>query len=166
MNLFLRVLIVWIVSFFKPRLGLLEESRLKGRVLLTDLDLYGHMNNGRYLSLMDLGRFDLILRSSLSGPVRENRWNPVVAATWIHYRKPLWPLQAFELRTRIAGWTDRWLIIEQEIFRQGKLTTRAWVKGVFVGSQGRIATREVLLAAGHSGVSPLLPASVHAWLES
>ena len=32
------------------------------RVLPNDLDLLWHMNNGRYLSLMDQGRVDLMVR--------------------------------------------------------------------------------------------------------
>ncbi len=35
------------------------------RVLPTDLDVLGHMNNGVYLSIMDLGRMDLLQRSGI-----------------------------------------------------------------------------------------------------
>ncbi len=166
MNLLLRVLLVWIASFFKPRLGLLEESRLAGLVLPNDLDLYGHMNNGRYLSFIDLGRFDLIVRTGLKTPAKQHGWKPIVAATWIKYRKPLWLFQTFELRTRIVGWTEHWFLIEQQIFRHGRLYTQAMIKGVFIGPRGRVPTREVLHAMNYSGASPAISPPYSAWLEN
>ena len=56
MNLYFRLLIRLWMTWIKPRpLGLLDTSELPGRVWPMDLDTNLHMNNGRYLSLMDLG---------------------------------------------------------------------------------------------------------------
>ena len=51
-----------------PRIGLLDESAVGFRVLPGDLDVNVHLNNGRYLALMDLGRFDLLIRGGLLRP--------------------------------------------------------------------------------------------------
>ena len=45
------------------------------RVLPNDLDTNLHLNNGRYLTLMDLGRVDLMLRMGVMGELRRRRWN-------------------------------------------------------------------------------------------
>ena len=42
------------------RLDTWDVGRIRLRVLPTDLDVLGHMNNGVYLSIFDLGRFDLL----------------------------------------------------------------------------------------------------------
>ena len=65
MNLWFRSLIVLFTVFFRRSLDPLDESVLKFRVWPTDLDVNFHMNNGRYLTIMDLGRVDLMLRTGL-----------------------------------------------------------------------------------------------------
>jgi len=66
MNLWLRLLGVILASLWRPRFDPVRDvSRLTFRVWLHDLDTSLHMNNGRYWTLMDLGRTDLMLRSGL-----------------------------------------------------------------------------------------------------
>lgn len=66
MNLALRLLIVIIGTAFRPRLAPDSISRIRGCVLPNDLDLNFHMNNGRYLTVLDLGRIDFLLRIGLA----------------------------------------------------------------------------------------------------
>lgn len=60
----------------RPPLEPFEESVLRLRVLPNDLDYNLHVNNGRYLMLMDLGRLDLVVRLGIIGELRRRRWNP------------------------------------------------------------------------------------------
>jgi acyl-CoA thioesterase FadM len=64
-NLLLRLLATLIGARRRSPLGPLDESVMTLRVLPTDVDANLHMNNGRYLSIMDLGRFDLTVRNGL-----------------------------------------------------------------------------------------------------
>ena len=57
-----------------------DESRLTFRVLPNDLDLNLHMNNGRYLTFMDLGRVHLLAQNGLLAHIRRACWMPVLAA--------------------------------------------------------------------------------------
>ena len=67
MNLWLRLIWVALSGWLGHRLDLPgEASRLTFRVWFHDLDPFRHMNNGRYLTLMDLGRTDLMVRSGLA----------------------------------------------------------------------------------------------------
>ena len=43
------------------------SARIRLTTLPTDIDILRHMNNGRYLSLFDLGRWDLLIRTGLFG---------------------------------------------------------------------------------------------------
>ena len=45
-------------------------GRIRIRVLPTDIDLLRHLNNGRYLSLFDLGRWDLLTRTGIAGAMK------------------------------------------------------------------------------------------------
>ncbi|MDC4227572.1 MAG: thioesterase family protein [Candidatus Manganitrophus sp.] len=89
MNLFIRLVAILIGSFFRPSLKPLDTSVLTLRVWPTDLDINAHMNNGRFLTVMDLGRLDLIARTPLGKTVvLRSRWQPIVASAFIRYFPP------------------------------------------------------------------------------
>jgi acyl-CoA thioesterase FadM len=94
------------------------------------------------------------------------KWYPVLAATQLRFRRPLNLFQRFEIRTRIVGWDDKWVFIEQKILRKGKLVTHAFLKGAFVGPQGTVPITELVKLIGRGAASPPLPAEWRAWLDA
>ena len=157
MNLWLRLCWIWFRSRSAKKLSVLEHSKIDLLVCLNDLDVYGHLNNGRYLALMDLGRIDLIWRSPLSKLVSERRWYPLVAGVTIRYRRPLRLFQGFTLITRIASWDSKWIYVEQLFVYQGKAIARAIVRGILRGPEDSIPTAQVLEAMG---LDPAMPPPV------
>ena len=102
MNLIFRALWVFILSFFRRRLRLPEEeSVLDMHVWPTDLDTNFHMNNGRYLTIMDLGRLDMILRSGLLKMAMKQKAVPILSSATIRYRLSLDPFQPYKLVSKI-----------------------------------------------------------------
>ena len=90
MNLIFRLLKTILLYLLHPvRRGILAESVVRFRVWPNDLDTNLHMNNGRYLTLMDLGRLDLLLHNGAVPFVLRNKWYPVLAGTQIRFRRPL-----------------------------------------------------------------------------
>ncbi|HEY4614342.1 MAG TPA: 4-hydroxybenzoyl-CoA thioesterase, partial [Citricoccus sp.] len=63
MHLLLRTLLLLVTSRRRSRLSIWDSSSLPLTALPTDIDIARHINNGMYFSLMDLGRFDLMVRS-------------------------------------------------------------------------------------------------------
>jgi acyl-CoA thioesterase FadM len=121
MNLWLRILHLIIASFFRPKLDPVRDvSRLTFRVWPQDLDTSLHMNNGRYWTLMDLGRTDIMIRSGLWRPILKHRWVPVVAAGQIRFRRELKPFRAFTLETRILTWSDSHVVMEHRLISGAK----------------------------------------------
>jgi len=166
MNLIFRLLYVALAALRRPRLSPLGESRVRFTVLPGDLDLNGHMNNGRYLTVMDLGRVDLLLRTGVVGAMRRNRWSGVVASVAIRYRRALNPFQRYELGTRLIGWDDRWFFMEQRFTRGGELCAYGIVKVQFAGRAGRVAP-QLMADAIHPGAeSPVFPRAVRDWQEA
>ncbi|HUK56297.1 MAG TPA: thioesterase family protein [Nitrospiria bacterium] len=166
MNLYLRLLAVLTGAFFGRRLGPMEESVLHFRVWPTDLDLNGHMNNGRYLTLMDLGRVDLMIRTGLGRVAFKRRWTPLVGSAVIRFRQSLDPFQRYQVKSRILCWDDKWFFIEQRFTRPGGLIAVGLVKGLLRGRHGNIPTAEVLRAVGVEAVSPEMPEAVRLWRAS
>jgi acyl-CoA thioesterase FadM len=166
MNLYFRLLKLILLRFLKPRpMGLLDISAIHGRVWINDLDNNFHMNNGRYLTLMDLGRLDIVLCAGLLGTCLKKRWFPVVGALKIQFFRPLEPFQKFELKTRILGWDAKWLYLEQWFEVDGKCCAKAHLQGLFKGPDGKVATKELLQAAGIKKKSPKLPIEIRKWLR-
>lgn len=121
MNLWFRLLWLLVTTPFRPRLvPPFARSQLPFRVWFHDLDTSLHMNNGRYWSLMDLGRTDLMLRSGLWRAVLREGWVPVVNAGMIRFRRELRLLRAFEIETAILCWTENWLVMQHRVISRGR----------------------------------------------
>lgn len=158
MNLWLRLFWIYARSLFAGHLKILEASTILLVTLPNDMDIYGHMNNGRYLTLMDLGRIDLIVRTGLGKASQSNRWSPLVGSVNIRYRRSLKSFQGFALRTRMIGWDEKWFYIEQTFWHRRKIVARALVQGLFRARDGNVPTTLVLRSINSSEiVSPSIP---------
>src|SRR5271167_2729969 len=115
MNLVLRLLIMLATAKFRGPLALANTSRVRLRVLPNDLDLNLHMNNGRYLTVMDLGRIDFLTRAGSPLVFLRNRWRPLIGGTIIRYRFSLRAFERFEVATRILYWDEKWFYFEQRV---------------------------------------------------
>ena len=135
-NMILRLLLLSIRSRFGPRVKPTDVARTRFRVLPTDLDILRHMNNGVYLSIMDLGRIDLIARSGVWPALRSRGYFPVVVSSTITYRHSLEPWQRFEVESRIVGLDDVAGYVEQRFVRDGEICARAIVKARFLKKSG------------------------------
>jgi len=161
----LKTLLLWIV--FPSRRGILDESIVRFRVWPTDLDTNLHMNNGRYLTLMDLGRLDLLLRNGAIRHVMAQKWYPVLASCHIRFRRSLNLFQRFEIRTRIVTWDEKWIYLEQRILREGDVALHAYLKGVFIArAGGSVPVTRLLELMGVKQDAPAMPAGLAAWKEA
>jgi acyl-CoA thioesterase FadM len=159
MNLFVRMLLVLLRAAGAPRTGPLEPTALGMRVWPTDLDVNLHMNNGRLLSVLDLGRVDLMARMGGLGVVLRRRWQPVVAGIVVRYRRPLGPFRRFRLTTRLIGWDDRWFFMEQRVETpDGRIAALAVVRAAMRRAGGGVVTpQETFAAIGARADAPALP---------
>lgn len=150
----------------RRRLGILDESVIGFRVWPTDLDFNLHLNNSRYLALMDIGRLDMLSGIGLLRPMLARKWNPVVGAATLRFRKALDPWMRFALHTRLLGWDDKWFYIEQRFERDGELYAYGLVRALFRGGGRSLAPCEVLSVLGVDSGSPELPEGCIRWRES
>ncbi len=108
MNLILRMFFILIGSFFKPRLPVeYPKNSLSLRVLPNDIDINMHMNNGRYLTICDLTRVDMFIRTGLAKTMIKEKWMPVISEHTMTYKKALNLFQKYEVKMEIMDWDDR-----------------------------------------------------------
>lgn len=145
MNLYIRLIALLIKFLFRPRMDIMDTSVTRFLVWPNDLDLNMHMNNGRYLTVMDLGRLDLMLRSGLAKAALKAGYGPVLGSAKIRYRLPLLPFHPFEIHTRLVCWDEKWAYMEQRF---------VLVKGAKAGAVAAIALVKAGLYDGKSTVHP------------
>ena len=162
MNLWLRLLRV-VIFRDRRRVGLLESTRVRLRVWPNDLDFNRHVNNGRYLSLADLGRIDWFLRTGLLQLALRRRALPVIGDAIAKFRRDLRVFQAFEIHSRILGWDERWGFLEHRFIRNGRVLGVVAVRGMFRGADGPVAPREFMSSLGAPAQSPPLPEWLRSW---
>jgi acyl-CoA thioesterase FadM len=166
-NLIFRTIIHLILSHRAPRIDPHGVGSIRLRVLPTDIDVLGHMNNGVYPSLMDLGRIDVMIRSGVWKKMRAHGFYPVMANETITFRKslPLW--QRFEIESRIVGYDHKAVYVEQrfvvkdEIFAQGMTRARFLKKGGDV-----VSMRDLSELLGIDVSSPTPPAWIADWNDA
>jgi acyl-CoA thioesterase FadM len=162
----IRTALVAVGSLRRPPLGLFDESVVPMKVWPSDLDLNLHMNNGRYLTLMDLGRVDLMIRSGLWRVVVERGWRPVVGSATVRFRRPLGFMASFELHTRLVCWDAKWFFMEQRFEKDGSVCGVGLVKALLRGRGRSVPPGEVLEAMGLPPQSPPMPSGISEWVEA
>ena len=86
MNLYFRLIIALLSSLSKKSISPLEKTQRELRVWPWDLDILGHMNNGRYLQIMDVARVDWMKRSGILKIILKNRWGALLGGTMIRHQ--------------------------------------------------------------------------------
>lgn len=174
MNLWLRLLLYLIRAPWRPTITSSDAvSRLTFRVLPNDLDASFHMNNGRYLTLMDLGRIDFLVGTGLARVIWRNRWTPIGSAVVIRYRRELTLFQRFAIETRILSWAEASVIMEQVFVVlsgpfKGQVAARALFKGGIYSRSEKsfIDVPRLMREIGVDATSPPATAEAEAFLKA
>jgi acyl-CoA thioesterase FadM len=164
MNLFFRLFIISFMVRFKPPMDVLDPCRTTFRCWPTDLDVLRHMNNGKYCSLMDLARVDLMGRSGLLKEFAKRGWYPVVTAETIRFKKSLGLFDRFEIETVVIGWDEKAFLVRQRFLKGGQVISEAVVRARFLKkSGGSVESKEIMKLAGINSASPQLEPWIEAW---
>lgn len=134
-----------------------------------DLDPWMELNNGRTLTLYDLGRIPFVRRMGLIGMLRDRGWGMAVAGASVRYRRRVTAFQRLEMRSRALGWDDRFLYLEQAMFTQGgEAASHVLLRSAITrrGKGGIIPPADLDRALGGDGHSPALPDWVLAWAKA
>lgn len=165
MNLWLRLFYERLTWRLRTRENWYAVGRRSFRVWPSDLDIFNHMNNGVFLTLMDISRYDLGLRSGAWNIWKKHGWYPVVVAETITFRKSLMPWQSFDIESKVIGWDDQAFYFEQRFTVADEIYTKAVVRIRFLKrSRGIVTPQEVVEVSGHvEGPQPVLPEWVKRW---
>jgi acyl-CoA thioesterase FadM len=155
MNLLFRMLYVLLSALFRPRIGTDEfGSRLRLRTLPNDLDINLHMNNGRYLTICDLNRVDLFIRSGLAKQMLKRKWMPMIADHTMTYKKPLKLFEPFEVELAVTHWDAKYFYMTHTFTAGGRVAAVGTSKGVIRSREGVVDPGLVMESVGLANRMP------------
>jgi acyl-CoA thioesterase FadM len=167
MNLLLRLFLTFMLSPRRGRLHVLDRCVTPFRVWPNDLDVLRHMTNGRYFTILDLARVDLMVRSGMWPQLKKLGWYPVVTLETMRFHRSLELWDRYDVATRVIGWDDRHVFIEQAFVRDGGQVALGVVRARFLKrSGGTVPTSELLALAHVTHASPALPEWIARWSEA
>jgi acyl-CoA thioesterase FadM len=162
MNLYLRLLRVIARALTSPKLAVFDTSVIQLRTWPVDVDVR-RANNGRYITLMDLGRMDYLCRTGILQEVVRRRWTPLVAGLTIRYRRSLVLLRPFELHSRLLWWDERFVYFEQRFVQDGETAAIALLRTALKDGRDTVPTEAMARAFGFPTHPPPCPDVILRW---
>jgi acyl-CoA thioesterase FadM len=139
---------IWllITACFKPRLPHIKPAnQLTLRVLPNDLDINMHMNNGRYLTICDLTRVDMFIRTGLARIMLKQKWMPIITEHTMQYKKALKPFQRYVVKMDVTGWDDRSFDMIHTFIVDDRVVAEGTSKGVIYSKREGVIPPERVL---------------------
>jgi acyl-CoA thioesterase FadM len=132
-----------------------------------DLDFWRELNNGRTLTLYDLGRLPLIDRNGLDRVMRREGWGMAVAGATVRYRRRVKVFDRIAMKSRVICWDRRFLYFEQSMWKSdGECASHAAYRVAITDVAGIVTPDRVLAALGLPDDSPPMPEWVTQWSAS
>lgn len=166
MNLYLRLFWIWLHARLKPPIRLGDTIEMGLRVWPSDIDVNGHMNNGRYLTIIDLALIEYLTRCGVLKVLVRKGWRPMLGGSMISFRHGLKPFHRYTLRFAISCWNKRWNYVRFDFLQGGRAMAAGHAKGAFVGAESIVHTAETHAAFGIDRTLPAISASIAAWIEA
>ena len=122
-----------------------------------DIDPFGDLNNGRIVTLSDVGRISFFRRIGLIAAMRRRRWGLAMAGSAPQYRKRVTMWTPLSFRTRLVGRDARFLFVRHVLYARDVPAAEIACRLVTT-EKGRIApTDEVMAELGAPDWNPPLP---------
>ena len=132
-----------------------------------DIDLWMELNNGRTLTLYDMGRIPFAYRVGLIDALRKNRWGLTMAGASVRYRRRIRMFEKIEMRSRVAFWDERFMYVEQSMWKKnGECANHILYRAAITSATGMIVPADAAKEAGQSAEPPQAPEWVLAWIKA
>lgn len=147
-----------------PHLPVLGTHVSHHRCWPWDLDPWIELNNGRTLTLYDLGRIPMAQRSGLIDVLRREGWGITVAGNSVRYRRRIKAFERFGMLSRVIGWDERFFYMEQSLWKGAECANHMLLRSAVTSGAGIVAPARVVERMDHAQESPALPPWVQAWI--
>jgi len=143
-----------------------DECVIESRAGLRDIDVFLEFNNARYLTHMELARWEFAYRTGFLRLMREHKWGVAVGGASIRFRRRIPFLSRFTLTTRMLCHDERWFYFLQETHRGERICSSALMKIGITSKEGLVPATRVLELVGRPDWGVDVPAWVRAWIDA
>ena len=165
MNLYLRLVMTLLRSLFEPRMTTRQACTQRFRVWPNDIDAFGHMNNGRYLQIMDVARMRWLARTGTIRVAISRRWSMSLGGNLTRYRRSLRLFAHYSVSTRLICWDQRWFYLEHAVLDGGSRPVAVGISRAAFHGDGRWITADAVMdEVDHDARSPEMPPYLSDWL--
>ncbi|WP_323040709.1 acyl-CoA thioesterase [Gemmobacter sp.] len=131
-----------------------------------DLDPWCELNNGRTLTLFDLGRVPFAYACGMNDALKAGGWGMTVAGTSVRYRRRVQLFDRITMITRVLGWDARFIYVDQTIWKDGDCTTQAVPRLAITSGKGLVPPAELMARMGIARPGPDLPGWLTDWIAA
>lgn len=149
-----------------PKLGVTETHESRLLCWPWDLDMWMELNNGRTLTLYDLGRLPMAQRTGMIDVLKARGWGITVAGGSVRYRRRVRIFDRITMKSRAICWDDKFVYTEQSMWVKGTCTSHALLRLATTGPDGIVPPAQVVAAMGSDAPSPRMPDWVAAWIRA
>ncbi|MDF1764519.1 MAG: acyl-CoA thioesterase [Oleibacter sp.] len=118
------------------------------RVWPHQIDYNLHLNNAKYLTLLEHARWNHFIDIGKFKPMFDQRLNVVIAALEISFIRELGLFTKFEIHSRFVTWDEKYMYIEQRLIVKGKLYGHVTVKLAGVRKGKRVMPEQICEVLG------------------
>lgn len=155
-----------LIAHRRPPMGILEVNETHHICWPWDIDIFMELNNGRTLTLYDLGRIPMAIRMGFTKALKQEKLGLTIAGSSVRYRRRIRMFQRFTMKSRVIGWDHRFMYIDQSMWRNGECTGQALLRSALTDKNGIVAPQKFCAAVGADPESPQLPDWVQAWIAA
>ena len=152
MNLLIRFFLLWITSR-GVRHQRDEVVRQSFRIQPHDMGWRNHLPNFRFLSFMELGRFEFW--RGIRGDLKSSTGMRLIAAQDVVYIRPVGFLAKLTMDTTLVGWDNKYVYFRHDFYVRSKLVATGVVKEACVVKGSVVAPNDIF-----SGESPQSAAGI------
>lgn len=164
---FVRLVKDMFIASRQPKIGLTEEHVSHHIIWPWDLDAFLELNNGRTLTIYDLGRLSAGVRSGLVDTLKGQKWGLTMAGSSVRYRRRLHAFARVEMRSRGVCWDDKFMYIEQSMWKSdGECASHVLYRAAATDKNGIVTPDRILKAMDEDAISPPMPDWVDAWVQA
>lgn len=131
-----------------------------------DVDPWMELNNGRTLTLYDLGRIPMVKRAGFLHVFKKNKWTIAVAGSSVRYRRRVRAFQRFTMQSAILGWDNKFFYLQQTMWRNGEATSSILLRLAMTDQNGILDPVNMARELGWPETSPALPDYATAWIQA
>ena len=149
-----------------PAMALYDTHVSHHRAWPWDTDMFGELNNGRILTLFELGRWQFTVRLGLLKPFLTGKNTLAVAGVSVRYRKRIPMFHKYRMQSRMLGYDERFFYVDQTMW-QGETCMNQMLLRAAIRAKGQtVPPGDFLQAMGKPTGQPGLPDWALAWIEA